>query len=188
MSSPAPLRVLVLAYRGNPHSGGQGVYTRYLAKELVELGHEVDVLSGPPYPEMDGTGATLHELESMDLYRPERPFRPHRLPRDRYDWLELGIMSTGAFCEPRPFSLRANAWMKAQGDRWDVVHDNQCLGHRDGEDGRAAAAARDRPPPDHRRQEARAGRDRATRGGSSRSAAGTRSSGCRSACSSSCRG
>jgi glycosyltransferase involved in cell wall biosynthesis len=127
-SGPLPLRVLVLAYRGNPHSGGQGVYTRYLAKELVELGHEVDVLSGPPYPELEGTGATLHELDSMNLYRPERPFRPHRWPRDRYDWLELGIMSTGAFCEPRPFSLRANAWMKAQGDRWDVVHDNQCLG------------------------------------------------------------
>jgi glycosyltransferase involved in cell wall biosynthesis len=128
MSSPAPLRVLVLAYRGNPHSGGQGVYTRYLAKELVELGHEVDVLSGPPYPEMDGTGAALHELPGMDLYRPQRPFRPHRFPRDRYDWLELGLMSTGAFAEPRPWSLRANAWMKAQGDRWDVVHDNQCLG------------------------------------------------------------
>jgi glycosyltransferase involved in cell wall biosynthesis len=120
--------VLVLAYRGNPHSGGQGVYTRYLAKELVDLGHTVDVLSGPPYPEIDGTGATLFELESMNLYRPERPFRPHRMPRDRYDWMELGIMSTGAFCEPRPFSLRANAWMREQGDRWDVVHDNQCLG------------------------------------------------------------
>jgi glycosyltransferase involved in cell wall biosynthesis len=129
MSSPSPsLRVLVLAYRGNPHSGGQGVYTRYLAKELVELGHKVEVLSGPPYPEIDGTGATLHELESMNLYRPERPFRPHRWPRDRYDWLELGIMSTGTFCEPKAFSERANAWMVAQGDRWDVVHDNQCLG------------------------------------------------------------
>ena len=127
-TAPASLRVLVLAYRGNPHSGGQGVYTRYLAKELTALGHEVDVLSGPPYPEIDGTGATLTRLESMDLYRPQRPFRPHRWPRDRYDWLELSIMSTGAFCEPRPFSLRANAWMKAQKDRWDVVHDNQCLG------------------------------------------------------------
>jgi glycosyltransferase involved in cell wall biosynthesis len=124
--------VLVLAYRGNPHSGGQGVYTRYLAKELVELGHTVDVGSGPPYPEIDGTGADLHEIEGMNLYRPERPFRPHRWPRDRYDWLELGTMSTGAFCEPRAFSLRANAWMKAQSvdgrDPWDVVHDNQCLG------------------------------------------------------------
>jgi glycosyltransferase involved in cell wall biosynthesis len=126
--NPASLRVAVLAYRGNPHSGGQGVYTRHLAHELQKLGHHVDVLSGPPYPEVTDLGIPLHRLESMDLYRPERPFRPHRLPRDRYDWLELGIMSTGAFCEPRPFSLRANAWLTERGDPYDVVHDNQCLG------------------------------------------------------------
>lgn len=126
--SSAPLRVALLAYRGNPHSGGQGVYTRYLAHELSELGHHVEVLSGPPYPEVEDLGLTLHRIRSMDLYRPQRPFRPHRWPRNRYDWLELGIMSTGAFCEPRPFSLRANAWLKEQGDRFDVVHDNQCLG------------------------------------------------------------
>jgi MMP alpha-(1->4)-mannosyltransferase len=125
--STSRLRVALLAYRGNPHSGGQGVYTRYLARELRAAGHHVEVVSGPPYPELDD-GITLHRFESMDLYRPERPFRPHRWPRDRYDWLELGIMSTGAFCEPRPFSLRANAWLKAEGDRFDVVHDNQCLG------------------------------------------------------------
>lgn len=124
----SPLRIALLAYRGNPHSGGQGVYTRYLAHELHQLGHHVEVLSGPPYPELDDLPIPLHRIESMDLYRPERPFRPHRWPRDRYDWLELGIMSTGAFCEPRPFSLRANAWLQAQGDCFDVVHDNQCLG------------------------------------------------------------
>ena len=126
--SESPLRVALLAYRGNPHSGGQGVYTRYLARELTALGHHVEVLSGPPYPEVEDLGITLHRLEGMDLYRPERPFRPHRWPRDRYDWLELGIMSTGAFCEPRPFSLRANAWLRRAGDPFDVVHDNQCLG------------------------------------------------------------
>ncbi len=122
-----PLRVAILAYRGNPHSGGQGVYTRYLAKELIELGHTVEVVSGPPYPEVEGI-ATLNKVEGMDLYRPERPFRPHRWPRDRYDWLELGIMSTGAFAEPRPWSLRANAWMKEHEHRFDVILDNQCLG------------------------------------------------------------
>jgi glycosyltransferase involved in cell wall biosynthesis len=125
--SSSPLRVLVCAYRGNPHSGGQGVYTRYLAHELSELGHQVEVASGPPYPELTDEVA-LHKLEGMDLYRPERPFRPHSWPKDRYDWLELGLMSTGAFAEPRPFSLRLNAWLKAQGDPYDVVHDNQCLG------------------------------------------------------------
>ena len=47
MSGPErPLRIAYLVYRGNPHCGGQGVYTRYLAKELTELGHEITVFSG----------------------------------------------------------------------------------------------------------------------------------------------
>jgi glycosyltransferase involved in cell wall biosynthesis len=124
---PDGLRVALLAYRGNPHSGGQGVYTRYLATELTALGHHVEVVSGPPYPELD-EGNVLHRLESMDLYRPDHPFRPHRWPRSRIDWLELGIMSTGAFPEPRTFSLRADRWMREHGHRFDVVHDNQALG------------------------------------------------------------
>ena len=57
MSAPArsshdPLRIAYLVYRGNPHCGGQGVYTRELAKELTELGHQITVFSGPPYPDL----------------------------------------------------------------------------------------------------------------------------------------
>ncbi|HEY4396174.1 MAG TPA: glycosyltransferase family 1 protein, partial [Acidimicrobiia bacterium] len=40
-----PLRVAYLVYRGNPHCGGQGVYTRELARELTALGHTVEVFS-----------------------------------------------------------------------------------------------------------------------------------------------
>ena len=53
----APLRIAWLVYRGNPHCGGQGVYTRYLARELADLGHEVTVFSGQPYPELDDPSA-----------------------------------------------------------------------------------------------------------------------------------
>ena len=53
------LRVAYLAYRGNPHSGGQGVYTRYLTAELVNLGHTVEVFGGQPYPVLEpGVGFT----------------------------------------------------------------------------------------------------------------------------------
>ena len=41
MAGTDSLRVALLVYRGNPHSGGQGVYTRYVARELVNLGHQV---------------------------------------------------------------------------------------------------------------------------------------------------
>ena len=93
-----------------------------LAHELRDLGHQVEVLSGPPYPELDDD-VPLHKLESMDLYRPERAFRPHRLPRTRDDWVELGVMSTGSFCEPLAFSRRAERFMRSHGHRFDVIHD-----------------------------------------------------------------
>ena len=42
-----PLRIAYLTYRGKPHVGGQGVYTRHLTKALTDLGHHVEVYSGP---------------------------------------------------------------------------------------------------------------------------------------------
>ena len=49
----SPLRIAYLTYRGKPHVGGQGVYTRHLTKALVDLGHSVEVYSGQPYPVVD---------------------------------------------------------------------------------------------------------------------------------------
>ncbi|MEY2966731.1 MAG: hypothetical protein RLY50_781, partial [Actinomycetota bacterium] len=48
-----PLRIAYLTYRGKPHVGGQGVYTRHLTKALVDLGHHVEVFAGQPYPVLD---------------------------------------------------------------------------------------------------------------------------------------
>ena len=47
------LRIAYLSYRGKPHVGGQGVYTRHLTKALVDLGHHVEVLGGQRYPVLD---------------------------------------------------------------------------------------------------------------------------------------
>src|SRR5579864_9427998 len=73
------LRVALLVYRGNPHSGGQGVYTRYLSRELVNLGHEVTVFAGQPWPVLDD-GVGYVPVPSLDLYREPDPFR---VPRPR---------------------------------------------------------------------------------------------------------
>ena len=82
----APLRIAWLAYRGNPHSGGQGVYTHHLSKELVALGHHVEVFSGPPYPELPPE-VPLVKVPSLDLFRPDDPLRVPKLGefRTRYD-------------------------------------------------------------------------------------------------------
>ena len=47
------MRIALLSYRSKTHCGGQGVYVRHLSAGLVELGHDVEVFSGQPYPEVD---------------------------------------------------------------------------------------------------------------------------------------
>ena len=103
----APLRIAWLVYRGNPHCGGQGVYTRYLARELTDLGHEVTVFSGQPYPELDDP-RQLVKVPSLDLYAEPHPFWPP-WPweiKSTIDLREFGIMCGAGFPEPYTFSLR----------------------------------------------------------------------------------
>src|SRR5574341_1768308 len=128
MSGP-PLRIAYLVYRGNPYCGGQGVYTRHLAKELTELGHRITVLSGPPYPDLVDP-AQLERVPGLDLYRASNPFRvpwPHEL-RDGVDLGELAIMSAAGYPEPWGFSMRARRILSGRRHEFDLVHDNQCLG------------------------------------------------------------
>ncbi|WP_067664284.1 glycosyltransferase family 4 protein [Nocardia miyunensis] len=124
------MRIALLSYRSKTHCGGQGVYVRYLSSGLAELGHEVEVFSGQPYPELLDPRVRLTEVPSLDLYCDENPFRtPHpREIRDRIDLLELGTMWTAGFPEPRTFSLRAAQLLRTRTADFDVVHDNQCLG------------------------------------------------------------
>lgn len=123
------LRVALLSYRAAPHSGGQGVYVRHLSRALAELGHEVEVLSGPPYPDLF-PGVALTRLPSLDLYRPDDLFRTPAWSEFRswIDVYEFGAMCVGRFPEPLTFSLRADAVLRRNG-RFDVVHDNQSLGY-----------------------------------------------------------
>src|SRR3712207_5186461 len=94
------LRVALLSYRSNPEVGGQGVYVRYLSRSLAEQGHRVTVLSGPPYPDLDAS-VGLVRLPSLDLYRPDDPFRRPKLSefRSGIDVLEYAAMCTGSFPE-----------------------------------------------------------------------------------------
>ncbi|MBV9486996.1 MAG: glycosyltransferase family 4 protein [Frankiaceae bacterium] len=124
------MRIALLSYRSKPHCGGQGVYVRHVSRELAELGHHVEVISGQPYPILDA-GPHLTELPSLDLYADEDPFRvPNwREFRDWIDLVEFASMGTGGFPEPLTFSLRAARMLKRRLADFDVVHDNQTLGY-----------------------------------------------------------
>jgi glycosyltransferase involved in cell wall biosynthesis len=120
----------MLSYRSKPHCGGQGIYLRHVSREVVALGHHVEVFSGQPYPELE-PGPLLRTLPSLDLYREPDPFRNPRLGeyRDWIDVLEFCFMRSGAFPEPLTFSLRALRALRARRTDFDVVHDNQVLAY-----------------------------------------------------------
>ncbi len=124
------LKVAFSVYRGNPRSGGQGVYTHYLTKALRDLGHEVTVFSGQPYPEL-AEDIALVKLPSLDMYRAADPFRWPKLREmeSAADIAEVLIRLFGGFPEPRTFSARLKKEIKAQLDPFDVLHDNQSIGN-----------------------------------------------------------
>lgn len=124
-----PLRVLIASYRCAPHVGGQGVYVRNLAQALTELGCQVTVAAGPPYPDLP-EGVALQKLPSLDLHA-----QPNGLTALRYEhwrsWADMAEWlshNTGAFGEMYAFGLRLRAWLQREGaGRFDVLHDNQGL-------------------------------------------------------------
>ena len=127
-ATPGGLSIAFLVYRGNPNVGGQGIYTRYLTRELVALGHRVEVFAGPPWPVLDeGVGFT--PVPGLDLYRQPDPFRLPA-PFEIRHWADvveaLGVMS-GSFAEPRAFAMRVRRALRGRREEFDVIHDDQCI-------------------------------------------------------------
>ncbi len=125
-----PLKICLLTYRGNPTCGGQGVYVKHLSKALADLGHNVDVISGPPYPHLDPK-VRLHKLPNLDMYNPNHLFRPERVrdliyPINMYEFLNV---CTGSFPEPFTFGERVYRYLQKRKMHYDIVHDNQSLSY-----------------------------------------------------------
>ena len=121
-----PLRIALLGYRSAPHSGGQGIYLKYLSRSLAKLGHQVTVISGPPYPELDDSVAFV-ELPSLDLYQHGlRSVKPRQLI-NRLNRIEWFSKLTGGFAEPWLFGERFTRWYADREGSFDVIHDNQTL-------------------------------------------------------------
>ncbi|MCP4105221.1 MAG: glycosyltransferase family 4 protein [Desulfobacteraceae bacterium] len=124
------LRICFISYRSNPHCGGQGVYLRNLSRAVKDMGHDVEVVSGPPDPLLDDD-ITLHKLPCLDLYDPENLFRvpgPKELsnPINLVEW--IGVSTLG-FPEPFTFGLRAYRFLRDKFHQYDIIHDNQSLSY-----------------------------------------------------------
>jgi glycosyltransferase involved in cell wall biosynthesis len=130
MDNQAPLRICLLSYRSNPHCGGQGVYLKNLSRALKDLGHHVEVVTGPPDPQLDDD-IICHRLPCLDLYNPDDLFRMPSLKElsDPVNLLEWVGISTMGFTEPFTFGLRAYRFLKDRFHHYDIVHDNQCLSY-----------------------------------------------------------
>lgn len=117
-------------------SGGQGVYTHHLTRELVRLGHEVHLIVGPPWPDV-AEGVVVHKVPSYSVYRLletgrawfyGRPVRSFFTPLNLY---ELTTSRMGMFSVMSAFSWRAfDIWRRLQRQhRFDIFHDVQVLGY-----------------------------------------------------------
>jgi len=124
------LKICLLTYRGNPTCGGQGVYINYLSRALLDLDHEVEVISGPPYPVL-AEGVKLHRLPGLDLYNPDHLFEVRRFrellsPLNSIEYLS---MCAGGFPEPFTFGWRVYNFLRSRRRDYDIIHDNQCLAY-----------------------------------------------------------
>ena len=122
-----PLNICITGYRSAPFGGGQGIYIKYLSKALVDAGHNVDVISGQPYPHLDPR-VRLIKMPGLDLFANGLgSLRPRHL-KSLTNIIEWTSKLTGGFAEPYCFSRRLAKYLDTHGHRYDIVHDNQCLG------------------------------------------------------------
>tara|TARA_B110000014_G_scaffold264453_1_gene266230 strand:+ start:13 stop:1269 length:1257 start_codon:yes stop_codon:yes gene_type:complete len=122
------LKIGLISYRSNPFSGGQGIYIRHLSNALYELGHEVEVISGPPYPEIRKE-ISLVKIPSLDLFASQNRLKEFKLNfltsyTDLVEWLSV---MTGGFPEPYTFGRRLKNFLKNKKGEYDILHDNQSL-------------------------------------------------------------
>ena len=122
------MKIGLLSYRSHPYSGGQGIYIRHLSKALSKLGHDVSVISGQPYPELDDS-INLIKLPGLGLFESGDRFSAFRISffwnlLNFYEWFTV---ITGGFPEPYTYGQRVYRLLKGSNFDFDVLLDNQSL-------------------------------------------------------------
>jgi len=118
------------------YCGGQGVYVYNLSKYLARLGHEVELIQGPPYT-WETPWCREHRLDNYNFFATRKFFyKKFSSQKELFKIFQPGhfyeflLTRFGFFPEMFTFSFRA--WKKLfqlwQEKPFDVIHDNQTLG------------------------------------------------------------
>ena len=122
------MKIGILSYRSHPYSGGQGIYIKHLSKALSDRGHQVSVLSGPPYPELHES-VKLIKIPSLGLFETQNRMSLFSAslffrPLDFYEWFTV---MTGGFPEPYTFGKRVLKYLQQHKSDFEIILDNQSL-------------------------------------------------------------
>jgi glycosyltransferase involved in cell wall biosynthesis len=130
------MRICFLLHQGNIYSGGQGVYTYHVTREMARLGNEVHLIMGPPYMEV-AEGVHVHKVKTFSVIRLLETGRFWFYGREPLEFFhplnfyELATSRAGMFSVMAAFSFRAYQRYRelAQVQPFDIVHDDQGLGY-----------------------------------------------------------
>ena len=126
------LNIAILSYRSAKFGGGQGVYIKDISMALTFMGHKVDVISGPPYPDLH-EGIDLIKLPGLNLFE-TFSFKDrvkkflNKKNKSINDYYEFISVLFGGFPEMKTFGYRANIFLK-KNNHYDLVIDNQSLSY-----------------------------------------------------------
>ena len=126
------LQIAILSYRSAPFGGGQGVYVHDISKALSMMGHKVDVISGPPYPNLSDQ-VSLVKLPGLNLFQTfsfkDRLkifwMKESKSLSDIYEFISVLL---GGFPEMRTFGYRAKEYLGKK-KQYDIVIDNQSVSY-----------------------------------------------------------
>ena len=126
------LNIAILSYRSARFGGGQGIYVHDISKALSLMGHQVDVISGPPYPNLDEK-VNLIKLPGLDLFqtfifKDRLKILIKKKNKRAIDFYEFFSTFFGGFPEMSTFGERAKEFLD-KNLHYDIVIDNQSISY-----------------------------------------------------------
>ena len=123
------LNIAISSYRSAPFGGGQGIFVYELSRALQSLGRNVDIISGPPYPNLEPEINLIRSpglnLFSTFVFKERLAIFLSKKYKSMDDWYEFFSALFGGFPEIKTFGNRLSHLLK--NSSYDILIDNQSL-------------------------------------------------------------